>query len=970
MKLVETVLLENIDNPNACFVFPTDTAVSRWADHVLRLKSEKEAFSSVAMNKFLAWDVFKQKSIKSKVLNKKSIPSALRKIFISRLLRENAECAQKGQPVFTSLVRQQWALSASRFTPWLTRLLPQLSAWFNKTTGLTIQNAFGEETDKTVSMFLSKLEGDDLDLFTLALRYSQFLEEHSLFEPAWETPPFNNDGLDCFIFFPEALSDYSEYKDLLETSRHVKIIRAQDADKLPCDSFFYTNSRSEITEAALYIRALRENSGIAWDSIVVCIADSDSYEAYILREFTNRNIPYVKRASKPLTDYPAGRFFQSILDCLSRDFAFSSLCALVLNSNLPWKEKETINSLIEFGINNNCICSWTEEGKTLNVWEDAFQKPYKGAVPRVRQFFFDLKNRLLSLREASTFSQLRVQYFIFRDLFFDMEQCSGETDLILSRCISELMYLVELEKDFPSVPCVDPFSFFCEYLTEVNYLPQTQTTGVNIIPYKTAASSPFDCHIILGSSQDSLSVVYSRLDFLPRKKREALNLFDEDASSAFIDLHKYNSLKHCAFFCSEQTFSGYAIPHTKTLCPPKPKARYAGEAEHKDRFSKDYYLAASSSDKTNFYALHDVQINGFEKWKNRRRKEEKGGKWQTGKALLDLINKKLIWKEKYPKKIAVSSSALSPYYQCSLKWLFERVLKLRNEQIQTNLMPENIAGILFHECLKIFFSEIKERNEVLEKPLCSETDAALPPSYKNLLRESIDRLFDNFPAFVPQGSLQMSSLTKRLLDAGKNHYLFLLENCLVSFLSYFSGCRVAGCEASYDLERDLYFLDGKLDCLLEDVSQKEKKYIIVDFKTKWMPKREDCDARGEYGLRDFQLPVYITLVEENEKTKVQTALFYSIIDLKPEVIIGSIQDMDLKVIPKKAENIISRESEECKKILEEFNTKALRFAKEVSTGDFSVFETDYKNCLSCEYRRVCRTVYTIKREKNINLGKD
>jgi len=98
MNPVENVLLQNIGNPNSLFIFPTDIAASRWADHLLRLRG-----GAVAMNKFIAWDVFKQNSIKSKVQNKKSIPSALRKIFVSRLIAENAEAAKQGKtPVFTS----------------------------------------------------------------------------------------------------------------------------------------------------------------------------------------------------------------------------------------------------------------------------------------------------------------------------------------------------------------------------------------------------------------------------------------------------------------------------------------------------------------------------------------------------------------------------------------------------------------------------------------------------------------------------------------------------------------------------------------------------------------------------------------------------------------------------------------------------------------------------------------------------
>jgi hypothetical protein len=70
MNHVEKVLLENISGPNSLFVFPTDISASGWADHLLRLVG-----GTIAMNKFIAWDDFKQNSIKSKVRNKKvSLP--------------------------------------------------------------------------------------------------------------------------------------------------------------------------------------------------------------------------------------------------------------------------------------------------------------------------------------------------------------------------------------------------------------------------------------------------------------------------------------------------------------------------------------------------------------------------------------------------------------------------------------------------------------------------------------------------------------------------------------------------------------------------------------------------------------------------------------------------------------------------------------------------------------------------------
>jgi hypothetical protein len=968
MNSVETVLLENIDKNNSRFIFPTDIAASRWADHLLRLKG-----GSVAMNKFIAWDVFKQNSIKSKVQNKKSIPSALRKIFVSRLLADNAKAVEHGEtPILTSLIREKWAHGAAQFSPWLTELLPQLGSWFNRITGLPADSILGKDAGRAALDFA----GDDRDMFVLALRYAQFLEKHGLFEPAWETPPFNDEGMECFIFFPESLSDYGEYREILASSGHVKIVGAVTAENPPCDTFFYVNARREITEASLYIRALHENENVNWDAIAVCLPDSENYEPYVLREFENRNIPFVKRSSKPLTDYGAGLFFLSVADCTSRDFAFSAFTGLVLNKNLPWKDTESIDSLVYFGINNNCISSWVEQGEgkeeAVNVWEDAFEKPVGGIDPGVRKFYFDLKRRLLSLRTAASFNEIRRQYFSFRERFFNMEKCTHETDLVLSRCISELMYLIEIEKSFPDVKTSDPYLFFCEYLSEISYLEKTKASGVNILPYKTAAASPFDCHIVLGAGQDSLSVVYTRLDFLPRKKREELGIYDEDASAAFINIHKFNSLKTAAFFCSEQSFSGFTVAHSKIGAPSKPGENYADDPVLGAKFSKDYYRLESDFENAKPFVLHESQKNGYENWKSRR-KQSGGGEKPAFEKTLDYIRKKLANNSDFPQKYSVSASSLNIYYQCSLKWLFQRVLGIENEQIEANLTAENLSGIVYHAALDMFFSKIKDKDGSLASPVYSDGGIELSPSYRKLLQTCVNKIFDGFPSILTQTNEEdvkktlMSSLTSRFLRAGKRHFLFNLENCIARFLSLFSECRVVGCETSYKAPRGDFFLNGKLDCILKD---KDGKYIIVDFKLKYFPNRGDCTGEGEAGLCDFQLPMYITLAEENEKIEIGTALFFSILNTVPQVVIGKVTDERMEeTFPKKEEDVILHNSGMYKEIMKEFDNRTLQFADEISTGRFTVFEQDSKVCYSCQYNRICRKVYAIKFEKNLSLGK-
>jgi hypothetical protein len=442
-------------------------------------------------------------------------------------------------------------------------------------------------------------------------------------------------------------------------------------------------------------------------------------------------------------------------------------------------------------------------------------------------------------------------------------------------------------------------------------------------------------------------------------------------------MHKFNSLKNAAFFCSEHTFSGFTIPHSKIDAPYEPREHYASDPALREKFSSDYYSSENSlcsklsiADNNAPLTLHENQFNGFERWKNRRKQPAPAGMWNTDKTLLELIRKKYANNDQFPGKYSVSSSSLAPYFQCSLKWLFSRVLNPENAQIEASLMAENISGMVYHAALNLFFAEIKKTKEALLQPFYEEKGISLPPGYQKLLKHSVDTIFDNFPALQSDGRPQMSSLTARLLRAGKRHFQFHLENCLAHFLSFFAGYHVAGCEISYQAERGQYFLNGKLDCILEDISDAENKYVIVDFKLKHMPRRDDCTGEGENGLSDFQLPMYITLAEENNRIKVNTALFYSILNYAPEVIIGTVNDVNKNIIiPKKEDDRILPASERYNIILEEFIQKAGQFADEISTGNLSIFESRYNECNNCNYNRICRTVYIINREKNITLGK-
>jgi hypothetical protein len=998
MNSVETVLLENIDRSNTLFIFPTDVAASRWADHVLRLLNG----GTVAREKFIAWDTFKQNSIRSKVRDRKSVPAVLRKMFIAALIQENAElCAQNKEPVFTSLIQPEWARQAASYAGWLSGILPQLGIWFRQAAGLPIaQIGEGLKTGKNFS-------GDDRDMFNLALRYTHFVEKYGLFEPAWETPPFEDTGMECFIFFPESLSDFGEYRELLAVSRHVKTIQAGSQTK-DCDVFFYTNARSEITEAALYIIALHEKQSVPWDAISVSIPDAGNYGPYVFREFDNRNIPYIRQSGKPLASYPGGQLFAAIAGCGSESFSFASVTALLSNRHLPWKDDEKIQALIQFGIDNNCICSWVEEApsskeKKINVWEDAFENHAKEGLPSsdsawLYVFFKKLTQIINAMRYADSFSAIRKHYFAFRSSFFDMKKCLEETDLVLSRCITELGYLVEIENSYPDMNVPDPYTFFTDYLEEISYLAQQSNSGVAILPYRTAAPAPFDCHIVLGANQDSLSAVFSFLSFLPRSKRERLGISDNDASQAFITLHRFNSHLPAAFFCSEQTFSNYAVPHSALKAKIKPRQRYRDDPEFGGKFAADLYhdesrlytsLYFSARRQTELPAglpseIHSNQKQGFGEWLTRRKRGNTAGGNTAGdigtnRPFVELIRNHFLYKgndKELEDKYGVSSSSLELYFKCPLQFIFTRVLKLKNVEIETSLMANETAGIVYHKIINLFLRELKEKGDVIAAPLLKNDTSSryiLPKSYGDILIKKTEIVFNSFPCLSDEEDKPaMSMLTARLLRAEKELFFTQLEIFFIRFISFFAGFSVVASEGRYTLNKKFYYLNGYIDCVLEDKrkdSETQGSLVIVDFKTKNTPDLQDCIGIEE--LADFQLPMYIRLAENEFEKKTGAALFFSILDAAPQVLFGVIQDpLSGEIIPEKEQDRIMHGSGEYERIMCEFDKKAEQFAAEISNGTFAFSPSHWELCQECGHNRVCRMLYKVfQGEKQWNQTK-
>lgn len=966
----EEIILQHLGEPKTIFVFPTGLSATAWAEKML------DHVAAVAMERFIAWDSFKSEAIRSRHQNKASIPSLMRKIFASHLIQENARAvAATEEPLFENLINPQFAQEAQSFTNWIAGLLPSLETWRKN------HQAAGLE-----------LDAQDRDLQRLHQRYQEFLEEHHRFDPAWEQPPFHDDGNHYIIFYPEILTDFSEYQHILESSSHITLVKTKTTSKNLPQCIFYSNARQELRETALFIRNLVEEKGLSYSDIFVSVPDMEAMAPYLQREFQLYAIPAVFRSGKPLSAYGAGAIFAQIKSCISSDFSFESLNNLLQNHHLPWKEAELNQQLIAFGIENNCLCSYKEGKTTVDVWQEAFKK--KPQEERLKNMYETLRREVKRFSTATSFEKLREAYFQFRDKFWDMSQASSECDLILGRCITELAGLMDLEQEFPQIQVPDPFGFFLQVLEEKEYLAQTKERCVSVVPYRLAASAPAGCHIVVGASQTDITLVFQQLGFLSQIKRNRLGLTDINPSDAFIALYQGHSSQPVRFTAAEKSFSGYAIPHNGLVA-----------VKQEQNLSKQDFLTGEAAifqaarqgqqHQHDFVPTH-IQQEGFQYWQQRVQKA-------AGLKSQDFHFSH--WEEKIKAKLRtylpqdsdqnhkplrISQTHLNEFFTCPRKWYFNQILSLKEPDTQAQLMRDAWMGTIYHEIIHQYLEPLQRCGNGIV-PL--ETDQFkgeyLLPEEEQRLEEAVNQ--------VLHSQSKLSPLTQELLLAQKDAITATAKAFITSLCRQFPHYQVVALEekitcqpkqldslleklwekghipasctdfpsspaARQALYQELqdFVLTGQLDCLL---NSPEDSLILLDFKLGNAPSSAESTVDEQGTLVNFQMAFYCLLYEALYPDRtIDSAAFMTIKDGELKKIFG----FESAKLPQR-EILVSTKS---KDILPYNYTVAATlqyvkdFATAITTSTFpQLAQVDYDTCKECAWKRICRTTYTVGGEK-------
>jgi hypothetical protein len=415
MRSILEYIAEALPDRRVIFVFPSAVPANFWAE------AAAEALQTpLTPLRFRAWNDFKEKTLSIKQLEKQPINKAMRTLFASSLLKENAE---KG--FLTDYINPAYAHSYNAFISSLAKLLPGLESLLRRWEAK-------QEKEKQDSYFE--------DLRRIRERYAEFLEKHRLYEPSWIRGEYADSGDRWFLFFPELASDWEEYREeltLLDAQGKARIIsldeialpvcRASQPERIaPVLAVFESGSVAVADSAAaqfafagdeyrwlaLTIRRLLNEARLCPADIAVTVA-GNSDTARLMQTLLLYGIRADLREGEAITDYPGGRIFSALSACPGEQWSYRSLKNLLLDKAFPWKDTELIDALMDFGLKYRCVSGFSG----IDVWERTFEwhkdrpaKPGETPVSKISGFYQSLKKNILAVLNASHFKDIKTAW--------------------------------------------------------------------------------------------------------------------------------------------------------------------------------------------------------------------------------------------------------------------------------------------------------------------------------------------------------------------------------------------------------------------------------------------------------------------------------------------------------------------------------------------------------------------------------
>ncbi|MDC7226469.1 MAG: PD-(D/E)XK nuclease family protein [Spirochaetales bacterium] len=903
---------------NAVFVFPSEAAAASRRKEFLDVTGKR----AVKNSRFLSWDRFKEQ-ITLHDRADKPVNSLLRRLFAADIIRRNSE-----KQLFTTLIPVEYRHHAQAFTETVYRVLPELEQLIR-----SIQNGPGVLNPALTA-----------DYTALYHEYRNFMAANRLFEPSWELPELKKLGNDYYIICPEIIEDFSEYEILLKKAGCRFLHRTEAADTVAIRQF--ENSVIETDTVLNEISSLL-SSGVHHSAIAVTAADESTAEL-LMSKAGLREIPVNRSSGKPLSEYPAGRLPGLIRSCWSSGFSITSMKELLLYRAFVWKESETAEDLIRFGIENRCLKNlsrmpsgdvWAARLKTVRISsrEEAEWEVRK----KMLDFYKKLRSSIEKITSAASFVELSRAFQIFVGTFLDteVENWNSDCEQIFQRSREVLASLRETETQLEKIAVQDPLGIWIDILGEKIYVQQQSAEALTLFPYRVSALINPMYHFVIGLSHEASTVSSTLFPFLTDQQRRDIGAAENNMTNDFIAVYG-ESGGTVRFSCAAETPNGTALPPGFFISSGKierPKSVEMGDDFFKDPVQAEnrwWERACRAGFKIKeagaLPVLTKTQLAGF---------EYASSVYMSGKDF-DAAEQCFPPGREVENIVAAlsdddgmfraSATLLNSWKECRFAMMLNYALGIGEDEY--TLRPEDPwgAGNVMHDVFFDFFSSLNQTGEPFRLAGNSER-------YAELIKASVNRVFSDWESrknyfFGPS----WTALRRKIMAE--------LSGFPEAEAEYYDGFTAERLEEwlEFILEEQRIRVFGKVD----RISTGSEGSVIVDYKKSWKKKTRvkfiSEDDKGELlpPLIGYQLPLYILLAGKNG-VKVAASSYYSIAGGCHFPVSGDggvLTDDDVERL--------------CRLTLSEI----IRMAEESRKGDFTAAE----RCDGCGFRAVCRKRFNLR----------
>ncbi|HOV39484.1 MAG TPA: hypothetical protein PLG79_12220 [Spirochaetales bacterium] len=204
MHTLFSQIRESFWNEPCTLVLPSEVAARYFRLYLLEPSGKK----ALREDRVISWDTFKERSVE-RMQQRRPANIMYRTFFVQGLLEENRN---RAEPLFSYLIRSEYRTSASRFEDTLVRLLPNLKELYQGVSTVS-------DTDSSVWPDKNEFFALCTDVDTLFHRYTDFLNQFSLFEPEYEEPVLLPPAEKTYVLFPEVIQDFPRFTKSFEKDR-------------------------------------------------------------------------------------------------------------------------------------------------------------------------------------------------------------------------------------------------------------------------------------------------------------------------------------------------------------------------------------------------------------------------------------------------------------------------------------------------------------------------------------------------------------------------------------------------------------------------------------------------------------------------------------------------------------------------------------------------------------------------------